>query len=310
MGHSTAECRLAAKTIKCWLCGGDHHGEEHGKFCRGAHTTPGVCSCTFKCILCGKTSHHACSKDCPTRGHFPAPLLETPHPIGKTPSILPKPSTTPAKAPSKAAPKPSPAKPVPTQRVDDEPTASVPRSASPSVPNVHPDTEETRAMREAKEKSKELPSDLNGALPNPFDLAVPFDWADTEMWESFHHYFHPVNCNIFRPRLRAMHPFWSPSIPFQFKDVFHCACEASAYTESHSFWPQEQKFVHWSIRHDCPSLSMSTGPSVSFFTFVLSLRPLASLVFALIFGVLANFIQSASGDGRTARARASHSPMD
>jgi hypothetical protein len=79
---------------------------------------------------------------------------------------------------------------------------------------------------------------------------------DVEFWYSFH----PHDRDILWPRLLALYPFHRHNIPFQFKNVFDCACRVFAYEEHLSFWPQDQEFEHWNITHRCPSSSYPSDP--------------------------------------------------
>ena len=67
IGHRNKECRLAAGVVRCFICGKSHHGNVHNYECVGKHTIPGVCSCAFKCLVCGGTDHHAASPKCPKK---------------------------------------------------------------------------------------------------------------------------------------------------------------------------------------------------------------------------------------------------
>ena len=53
--------------VKCFICGGKHHGSTHDYECAGKHKTPGVCDCKYKCMLCGDTKHNAASINCPKK---------------------------------------------------------------------------------------------------------------------------------------------------------------------------------------------------------------------------------------------------
>ena len=67
IGHRNKECRLAAGVVRCFICGKSHHGNVHNYECAGKHTIPGVCSCLFKCLVCGGADHHAASPKCPKK---------------------------------------------------------------------------------------------------------------------------------------------------------------------------------------------------------------------------------------------------
>ena len=67
IGHRNKECRLAPGVVRCFICGKSHHGNVHNYECAGKHTIPGVCSCAFKCLVCGGADHHAASPKCPKK---------------------------------------------------------------------------------------------------------------------------------------------------------------------------------------------------------------------------------------------------
>ena len=67
IGHRNKECRLAPGVVRCFICGKSHHGNVHNYECSGKHTIPGVCSCAFKCLVCGGADHHAASPKCPKK---------------------------------------------------------------------------------------------------------------------------------------------------------------------------------------------------------------------------------------------------
>ena len=67
IGHRNKECRLAAGVVRCFICGKSHHGNVHNYECAGKHTILGVCSCAFKCLVCGGADHHAASPKCPKK---------------------------------------------------------------------------------------------------------------------------------------------------------------------------------------------------------------------------------------------------
>ena len=67
IGHRNKECRLAPGVVRCFICGKSHHGNVHNYECTGKHTIPGVCSCAFKCLVCGGADHHAASPKCPKK---------------------------------------------------------------------------------------------------------------------------------------------------------------------------------------------------------------------------------------------------
>ena len=67
LGHKFGECKLGESEVKCFICGGQHHGSTHDYECKGKHQTPGVCDCKNKCLLCGDTKHNAASINCPKK---------------------------------------------------------------------------------------------------------------------------------------------------------------------------------------------------------------------------------------------------
>ena len=67
LGHKFGECKLGKEEVKCFICGGKHHGSTHDFECAGKHKTPGVCDCKFKCMLCGDHKHNAASINCPKK---------------------------------------------------------------------------------------------------------------------------------------------------------------------------------------------------------------------------------------------------
>ena len=67
LGHKFGECKLGEGEVKCFICGGKHHGSTHDYECAGKHSTTGVCDCKFKCLLCGDTKHNAASINCPKK---------------------------------------------------------------------------------------------------------------------------------------------------------------------------------------------------------------------------------------------------
>ena len=64
IGHRNKECCLAAGVVRCFICGGSHHGNVHNYKCVGKHMVLGVCTCKFKCLMCGGVDHHAASPKC------------------------------------------------------------------------------------------------------------------------------------------------------------------------------------------------------------------------------------------------------
>ena len=101
MEHFARNCPVPEGEVRCPKCFGNHTLKEHDYECPGNHRIPGKCNCTFKCILCKQTGHHARSKTCPRR-----------HDIVNAQAAGPPPRPT-----KKSNPKP-PNKP--KTRVDDE----------------------------------------------------------------------------------------------------------------------------------------------------------------------------------------------
>lgn len=67
LGHKFGDCKLQESEVKCFICGGKHHGSTHDYECRGKHREPGVCDCKFKCLLCSDTKHNTASINCPKK---------------------------------------------------------------------------------------------------------------------------------------------------------------------------------------------------------------------------------------------------
>ena len=76
IGHTARSCKKPATFVSCFKCGGRHLADAHDRECKGTHLVAGKCSCVLKCILCGRTGHHARAKSCPVRGRFKAQELE------------------------------------------------------------------------------------------------------------------------------------------------------------------------------------------------------------------------------------------
>ena len=93
LGHSDPQCSRTPFTLICHICGGGHIGKEHDSHCKGPHKIAGRCDCPRKCLLCGKTGHHARSHSCLVRGRFKSSPLET-DATPPRPPRPPHPSTT------------------------------------------------------------------------------------------------------------------------------------------------------------------------------------------------------------------------
>ena len=59
MEHFAKKCPVPTGEVHCPKCNGNHELKEHDYECPGNHRVPGKCDCTFKCILCKQTGHHA-----------------------------------------------------------------------------------------------------------------------------------------------------------------------------------------------------------------------------------------------------------
>ena len=101
MEHFAWKCPVPEGEVRCPKCNGNHTMKDHDYECPGRHRVPGKCDCTFKCILCNQTGHHARSKMCPKR-----------HDIVNAQAGAPPPRQT-KKAKSKPTAKPK-------ARIDDE----------------------------------------------------------------------------------------------------------------------------------------------------------------------------------------------
>ncbi|KAH8986621.1 hypothetical protein EDB86DRAFT_3082675 [Lactarius hatsudake] len=114
IGHATdsTACPLPANAVRCFICGGSHHSNDHAAHCPNQHDKVGECRCLFPCINCGG-GHNARSPQCKLKMGFTPPDLAPPPDSPATPA----PS---AKGKARAAP---PEDLVPTQR---EQTAPVP----------------------------------------------------------------------------------------------------------------------------------------------------------------------------------------
>ena len=105
IGHTARSCKKPATFISCFKCGGRHLADAHDRECKGTHPVAGRCSCVLKCILCGRTGHHARAKSCPVRGRFKAQELEGQTNLDDHVTV--------AAAPPRAPPPPPPAPPGP-----------------------------------------------------------------------------------------------------------------------------------------------------------------------------------------------------
>ena len=76
IGHTARSCKKPATFVSCFKCSGRHLADAHDHECKGSHTVASRCSCVLKCILCGRTGHHARAKSCPVRGRFKAQELK------------------------------------------------------------------------------------------------------------------------------------------------------------------------------------------------------------------------------------------
>ncbi|KAH8980010.1 hypothetical protein EDB86DRAFT_2764571, partial [Lactarius hatsudake] len=65
IGHAadTPTCPLPAHSLRCHICGGSHHSEDHPMHCPRPHDKVGECRCQFPCLNCGG-NHNARSPKC------------------------------------------------------------------------------------------------------------------------------------------------------------------------------------------------------------------------------------------------------
>ncbi|KAH9005762.1 hypothetical protein EDB86DRAFT_3070738 [Lactarius hatsudake] len=91
IGHATdsAACPLPSNAVRCFICGGAHHSNDHATHCPRPHDKVGECCCLIPCINCGG-GHNAHSPFCKLKmGFSPPPLAPPPATVQATP---PKPS--------------------------------------------------------------------------------------------------------------------------------------------------------------------------------------------------------------------------
>ncbi|KAH8980525.1 hypothetical protein EDB86DRAFT_3087844 [Lactarius hatsudake] len=93
IGHSTdsAACPLPANAVRCFICGGAHHSNDHATHCPRPHDKVGECRCLFPCINC-RGGHNARSPHCKLKlGFTPPPLAPRPE-TTTAPAAPPPPS--------------------------------------------------------------------------------------------------------------------------------------------------------------------------------------------------------------------------
>ncbi|KAH8976843.1 hypothetical protein EDB86DRAFT_3094128 [Lactarius hatsudake] len=78
IGHATdtPACPLPATAIRCHICGGSHHPQDHATHCTRPHDKVGECRCQYPCLNCGG-SHNARSPKCPLKKGFAPPDMAT-----------------------------------------------------------------------------------------------------------------------------------------------------------------------------------------------------------------------------------------
>ena len=78
LGHLPPRCPLPKDTIRCHICGSNHHAVDHATKCTMAanHTTQGVCDCQVKCINCDQLGHMARDATCKARDQFKIPAQD------------------------------------------------------------------------------------------------------------------------------------------------------------------------------------------------------------------------------------------
>ncbi|KAH9004799.1 hypothetical protein EDB86DRAFT_3099304 [Lactarius hatsudake] len=91
IGHTTdsTACPLPTNAVRCFICGGSHHSNDHVAHCPNQHDKVGECRCLFPCINCGG-GHNARSPQCKLKMGFAPPDLAPP-PNGSA-NIPPAPS--------------------------------------------------------------------------------------------------------------------------------------------------------------------------------------------------------------------------
>jgi hypothetical protein len=72
LGHNRASkaCRLGKDSVKCFVCGGAHKGENHDKHCPRKHRFIGKCDCKYKCLNCQQPGHNCRDVTCPARALY------------------------------------------------------------------------------------------------------------------------------------------------------------------------------------------------------------------------------------------------
>ncbi|KAH8984285.1 hypothetical protein EDB86DRAFT_2833553 [Lactarius hatsudake] len=76
IGHATNSpaCPLPANSVRCHICRGTHHSDDHAAHCPKPHDKVGECRCLFPCLNC-RGSHNARSPHCPLKKGFSPPDL-------------------------------------------------------------------------------------------------------------------------------------------------------------------------------------------------------------------------------------------
>src|ERR1700677_1307668 len=102
IGHymNKPACKVPKDQVRCYICGAMHDARDHDWACPKQHKVAGKCDCRFRCLLCGKTGHHARAKACPMIGNFAPPRLAS----GPRPDHISAPTTsndTPDPAPTR-----------------------------------------------------------------------------------------------------------------------------------------------------------------------------------------------------------------
>ncbi|KAH8986976.1 hypothetical protein EDB86DRAFT_3082567 [Lactarius hatsudake] len=79
IGHATDSpaCPLPVNALRCHICGGAHHSDDHAAHCPKPHDKVGECRCLFPCLNC-KGNHNARSPRCPLKKGFAPPDLALP----------------------------------------------------------------------------------------------------------------------------------------------------------------------------------------------------------------------------------------
>ncbi|KAH8995137.1 hypothetical protein EDB86DRAFT_3166275 [Lactarius hatsudake] len=125
IGHATdsTACPLPANCLRCHICGGAHHSDDHAAHCPKPHDKVGKCRCLFPCLNC-HGEHNARSPRCPLKkGFAPPDLVANP----ATDATAPPSAKGKAKAtapeqlvPTQREPLPAPAAQTPTTTEDDQ----------------------------------------------------------------------------------------------------------------------------------------------------------------------------------------------